>query len=102
MRLGVVDDADRGVLLEQLGERLPELDVVLALLGGDRDAQHGRMRNDLGHRWMRLRTIAQGISGLGVIELAERDGLAGLGGTALLAVLTRKLENRRDASGLPV
>src|SRR5215831_10505759 len=102
MRLGVVDNTDRGVLLQQFGERLPELDVVLALLGGDRNGEHRRMRSDLGDWRMRLRAVAQGLSGLGVVELAERDGLAGLRRPALLAGLTHELENRRDTSRLPV
>ena len=34
-------------------ERLAKLDVVLALLGGDRDRQHRRMRRDLDDRRMR-------------------------------------------------
>src|SRR5215467_4937099 len=93
VRLGVVDDADRGVFLEQLAERLPKLDVVLALLGSDRDGEHRRMGSDLGERWMRLLAVAQSIAGFGMIELAERDGVAGFGGAALLAVLAHELEN---------
>src|SRR5215471_20419939 len=51
---------------------------------------------------MRLLSVAQGVAGFGVVELAERDGLAGFGGTALLAVLAHELEYSRDTSGLPV
>src|SRR5262245_34680131 len=102
MRLGIVDDADRGVLLEQFGERLAELDVVLALLGSDCDRQHRRMGNDFADRRMWLLAVAQSIAGLGMIELAECDGLARFGGTTLLASLPHELENGRDTSGLPV
>ena len=42
--LGIVDHGQRGILVDQLVERLAELDVVLALLGGDRDREHRRMR----------------------------------------------------------
>ena len=91
-----------GILLEQFGQRLPELDVVLALLGGDRHRQHRRIGNDLGHRRMRLLAVAQGVAGLGMVELAERHGVAGLGRTALLALLAHELEHRRDAPGVPL
>ena len=42
VRLRVVHHRDRGIFLEQLVQRLAELDVVLALLGGDRDREHRR------------------------------------------------------------
>ena len=88
VRLGVVHDRDRGIFVEQLGERLAELDVVLALLGGDRDARAPAACGvDLGDRRMRLLAGGQRIAGLGVIELAERDGFAGCGRPALLGVL---------------
>ena len=91
-----------GILFEQLRERLAQLDVVLALLGGDRDAQHRRMGSDRGKRWMRLLAVGQGVAGLGVIELAECHRVAGLGGAALLAVLAHELEHRRDPSRVSV
>ena len=100
MRLRVVDDADRGVFLEQFPERLPQLDVVLALLGSDGDREHRGVGRDLGERWMRLLAVAQSLARCGMIELAERDGVAGFGGAALLAVLTHELENSGDASRL--
>ena len=49
---------------------------------------------------MRLLAGGQRVAGIGVIELAERDGLAGLRGTALLGVLAHQLEHAGDASGL--
>ena len=52
--LGIVHDGDRGILLGQLVQRQAELDVVLALLGRDRDRQHRRIGRDLGERRMRL------------------------------------------------
>ena len=74
---GIVHDRDRRVLLEQLVQRLAELDVVLALLGGDRDRQHRRIGRDLGERRVRLLAGGEGVAGIGVVELAERDRLAG-------------------------
>ena len=59
-------------------QRLAELDVVLALLGGDRDRQHRRIAAapsaSAGCGCLPAR---QRVAGLGVFELAERDGLAG-------------------------
>src|SRR5262249_50673638 len=95
MRLGVVDDADGRVLLEQFRERLPQLDVVLAFLGGDRDGQHRRMGRDLGERRMRLLAVAQGVAGFGMIELSERDGIAGSGPPPLPALPPNELEHTR-------
>ena len=40
--LGIVLHDQRGIFIDQLGERLTELDVVLALLGGNRERQHRR------------------------------------------------------------
>ena len=102
MRLGIVDHAYRGVLLQQLRECLAELHVVLALLGHDRNGQHRRMGDDFGDRRMRLWSVAQSVAGLGVIELAECDGIARLSGAAFLGLLTHELENSRDARDLPL
>ena len=81
-------------------QRLAELDVVLALLGGDRDREHRRIGRDLGDRRVRLLAGGQRLAGLGVVELAERDGLAGLRGAALLGGLADQLEHARHAAGL--
>ena len=43
VRLRIVHDGDRGILLGELVERLAELHVVLALLGRDRDGEHRRI-----------------------------------------------------------
>ncbi len=99
VRLRVVHDADRGVLLEQPVQRLAELDVVLALLGGDRKRQHRRQRRDPGERRMRLLAGGERIAGVGVIELAQRDGVAGLCFVALLGILAEQLEHPGNASG---
>src|ERR1700720_586099 len=50
VRFRIVHDDDRRIFLGQLVERLAELDVVLALLGRDRDREHRRIWLDLGHR----------------------------------------------------
>ena len=49
---------------------------------------------------MRLLAGGERVAGLGVIELAERHRLAGLGGAALLAVLAEELEHAGDATGI--
>ena len=100
MRFGIVHHRDRGVLLEQPVQRLAELDVVLALLGGDRDREHRRIRGDLGQRRMRLLAGGERVAGIGVVELAERHGLAGLRRPALLAVLAEQLEHAGHAAGV--
>ena len=42
---------------------------------------------------MRLLAGGERVAGLGMIELAERDGFAGRGGAALLGVLADQLEH---------
>ena len=98
--LGVVDEMDRRVLVDELVQRLAELDVVLALFRGNRNGQHRRMRLDLGHRGMRLLAGRERVAGLGVFELAERDRLAGRGGAALLGGLAQELERAGHPAGL--
>ena len=49
---------------------------------------------------MRLLAGRQRVAGLGVVELAERDGLAGRGRAALLGHLADQLEHAGDAAGL--
>ena len=90
VRFGIVHHRDRGILLEQPVQRLAELDVVLALLGGDRDREHRRIRRDPGERRMRLLAGGERVAGIGVVELAERHRLAGLRRPALLAVLAER------------
>src|SRR5205085_12657017 len=99
-RLRVVHDADRVVFLQQLVERLTELDVVLALLGGHRHRQHRRIGRSLGQRRMRLLAGSQRVAGIGVVELAERDRLARLRRGAFLVVLAEQLEYAGDAASL--
>ncbi len=89
VRLGIVHDNQRRILVDQLVQRLPELHVVLALLGGNRDREHRRIRRDLRERLVRLLAGGQRVAGLGVIELAESDCLARSGGAALLVVWSR-------------
>ena len=83
--LGIVHDGERGIFLEQLGQGLAELDVVLALLGGDRDGEHRRIGGDLGELRMRLLAGGQRVAGGGMVELAESHRLTRLRGPALLA-----------------
>src|SRR3954451_17790495 len=92
MRLGIVDDGDRGIFLKQLRERLAQLDVVLALLGGDRDAQNRRMGSDLRNRRLRRLAVRQAVTALGMIKLAEFYWLAGFGRAALVSVLPDNLK----------
>ena len=89
-----------GVLVHELVDRLAELDVVLAFLGGDRDRQHRRQRLRLGQRRVRLLAGRKRVAGLGVIELAERHHFAGGGRAALLGVLAEHLEGTGHASRL--
>ena len=49
---------------------------------------------------MRLLADGQGVAGRGVVELAERDGLADRGRAALLGVLADELEDAGDAAGI--
>ena len=93
-------DADRRILFQQLVERLAELDVVLALLSRDRHREHRRIGRGLGQRRMRLLGGGERVTGIGVIELAERDGLAGLRRPTLLVVLADELEHAGNAAGL--
>ena len=57
------------------------------------------MRIDFGDLSRALLAGAQRIAGPGMIELAERDGLAGRGGAALLRLLTEQLEHAGHAIG---
>ena len=99
MRLGIVDHGDRGVFFQQLVQRLAELDVVLALLGGDRDREHRRTGRNRQQRRVRLLAGGDGVAGHGMVELGERDGLADAGRTALLGGLAHQLEHAGDAAG---
>ena len=49
---------------------------------------------------MRLLAGRERVAGLGVVELAERDGLAGGRRPALLDALAEQLEHAGDAAGL--
>ena len=100
LRLGIVHDGDRGILLEQLVQRLAELDVVLALLGGDREREHRRERLHLRDRFVGLLAGAQRIAGPGMIELGVGDRLAGRGRAAFFGALAEQLERAGDAAGV--
>ena len=86
--LGIVHDAERGVLLGELGEGGAELDVVLALLGLHRQRQHRRIGLHLDQRGMRRLAGRQRVAGLGAVELAEGDGFAGHRLPALFEMLS--------------
>ena len=98
----IVDHRERGILVHQLLQRLAELDVVLALLGGDRDRQHRRQWFYLGNGGMRLLAGGERIAGLGPIELAERNRIAADRRSAFLVVLSDKLEHARHPADLAV
>ena len=95
VRFGIVHDGQRGVFLGELGERGAELDVVLAFLGLHRGGEHRRHGLHLDERGMRLLAGRQRVAGLGMVELAEGDRVAGDGLRALLEVLAHQLEDRR-------
>ncbi len=97
--LGVVHDGERGVFLGELGEGLPQLDVVLALLRLHGDGEHRRIGLHLDERSVCLLAGGQRIAGLGLVELAEGNGLAGSRRAALFGVLPHELEYRGDAPG---
>ena len=100
VRLGIVDHRDRGVLVDQLGERLAELDVVLALLGRDRDGEHRRDGLHLGDRLVRRLAGRERVAGLCPVELAERDRVARRGGGPLLMRGAHELEHAGDPARL--
>ena len=99
VRVGVVHDRDRGILFHELVERLAELDVVLALLGRDRDREHGRIGLDFRNRRMRCLAGRQRVAGMGGIELTERHRFTGRGRGALLGRLSHQLEHAGHAAG---
>jgi hypothetical protein len=100
VRFRIVLDADRGILLKQLVQRLAELDVVLAFLAGNCHGEHGRIGPNLRQRRMRLLAGGERIAGIGVIKLGERHGLAGLRGAPLLGGLAEKLEHASHPAGV--
>jgi hypothetical protein len=69
VRLRIVHHRQRGILLDQLVQRLAELDVVLALLGGDRKRQHRR-------QGLHLQEIGMGPSqpALGMVDAQRGAG----------------------------
>ena len=97
--VGIVHDGDRRIFLDQLVERLAELDVVLALFRRDRDREHRRIGRDRCDRRMRRLAGGQRVTGLRMIELAERHGFAGRGGGAFFGRLSHQLEHAGDAAG---
>ena len=82
----IVDHGERRIFLVQPQQRLPEFDVVLAVAGRQRYRQHRRRRLDLDQRRRRGLAAGQRVAGLDGVELAERDGFAGLGSGALAVV----------------
>src|SRR5204863_8359401 len=58
LRLRVVHDTHRGILLDQLVQRLSEFDVVFAFLGRNRDSEDGCERWYLDQ--LRVRLLAHG------------------------------------------
>ena len=100
--LGIVMHDERGILVVQLVERHAELDVVLAVLGRDRDREHRREGRDLRDRGMDLLAGRQRVAaGPRVVELAERDSVAGHRGAALLGHLADQLEHARHGDRPP-
>ncbi len=100
MRLGVVDHGDRRIFFHELVQRLAELDVVLAFLGGDRNREHRRTGRHRHQRFVRLLAGGDGVAGHGMVELGQRDGLADAGRAALLGGLAHELEHAGDTPGL--
>src|SRR5690242_12177471 len=100
MALRIVHDGQRGIFLRQFCESWPELYVVLTLFGLYRNRKHRRVGFDLGNRGMRLLARTQRVTGFGVIELAESDGLATRRLPAFLKMLTHQLEHAGNASGI--
>ncbi len=98
--LGVVHDDDRGILVDQLVKAWPSLTSSLRSLAVTEIASTGGWGSTVDQRRMRLLAGRQRVAGLGVFELAERDGLAGDGRPALLEVLAQDLEHAGHAAGL--
>src|SRR5208282_3033121 len=102
VRFRIVHDGDRGIFLGELAEGLTQFHVVLALLRRYGDGQHRRIGLDLGDRRMGLLARRQRVAGLGFIEFGEGNGLADVGRSALLAVLSDELEEAGNTAGLAV
>ena len=100
--LRIVHDGERGVLLGEFGEGRAELDVVLALLGLHGDGEHRRIGRHLHHRAARLPAGRQRVAGLGAVEFAEGDRIAGRGLAALGKVRAHRGEDAGDASDLGI
>ena len=102
VRLRIVHDGNRRIFLGEPVKRLTEFDVVLALLGRNRDGEYRRIGFDFGDRGMRMLAGAKGFTGLGLVELGKADCIADPGGTALLRGLADEPEGTGDAAGLVV
>ena len=87
---------DRGILLDQALQGGGKLDLVLALLRPERDREHRFGRRQLGQPRNACLGRAQRVAGLHLVELAERHGLAGLGGSELGLVLAEHPVDARD------
>ena len=92
-----VGQRDRGVLLDDLADRRGELDLVLLLLGGDGETEHGLgNRRHFDRRRLAL-LRSQRFAGLDAFEPAEGDGVARVRLAALGRLLAEQGENARDA-----
>jgi hypothetical protein len=83
-------DPERGVLLHQARQRACELHLVLAVLDADGDAVDGLRRLRGGNLRAAALLGRQRLTGRRFLQAAERDGLAGLGKTALAGLLTKQ------------
>ncbi len=99
--LGVHHDAERRILLVQPGKGLAELDVVLAVGGGDRDREHRRRRLRGEQRSRRGLAARDRVAGLDRVDLGERNRVAGFGRGTLGIVGAVDGEDAGDAAAPP-
>ncbi|MHC2402946.1 hypothetical protein ACVMGC_007490 [Bradyrhizobium barranii subsp. barranii] len=87
-----------GILLVQPGKGLAELDVVLAVGGGDRDREHRRRRLRGEQRSRRGLAARDRVAGLDRVDLGERNRVAGFGRRTLGIVGAVDGEDAGDAA----
>ena len=83
-RFLVLDVAERGILLGELGERGGDAHLVLAVLDMDCDGLGGRRRRNLDGRRGRGLAVDEAVAGLDAVEFLEREGVALFGARNLL------------------
>src|SRR5215470_9301375 len=89
-------EGNRGVLLDDLGDGCSEFNLVLLLLGGDSEAEHPLGNRATLNLELAAFLLRKGVADLDAVEPTERDGVAGLGFTALHGLLAHQGKDARD------